>query len=189
LPGAAIEAKSVARFFAKSEVLSGAAATADQFLTKESAFDAVHFAGHAIWNERSPRHAALRFARDSRHPMGDLHADELREHPIGRTRLAVLAACDTARGRVTGAGPLSFARAYSAIGVPQVIGSLWPVDDAASEAFFSHFYEALTRGESPAEALNAAQRREIESNESGPASWATFQLYSGTSGFGGKGTS
>jgi len=180
LSAATGEAEAAARLFPSSTVLRGHEATADRFLAEAGRHDVAHFAGHGVWNEQHPRLASLRFAPDGRHRDGALHADELRAVDPGRTRLVVLAACDTARGQLTSAGALSFARTFAASGVRSVVGSLWPVDDRASKRFFISFYGALTRGKSPAEALRAAQRDLIAAAQSGPADWGAFQLYVGS---------
>jgi CHAT domain-containing protein/tetratricopeptide (TPR) repeat protein len=165
-----LEATVAARSFPSSVVVRGRDATADRFLQEAGGHDVVHFAGHARWNERQPRRAALLLS-DRR-----LFAEELSRQAFARTRLVVLAGCDTARGRLTTAGPLSLARTFAAAGVPHVIGSLWPVDDQESVVFFRSFYETLADGASPASAVAIAQC-EVAAR-SGPATWATFQIYS-----------
>jgi len=172
------EGKRAARQFEESRILTGADATADHLLESAGEFDVLHFAGHAEANERQPRLATLRCAPVSGRENGALYAWEIAARRFPKTRLIVLAACDTARGRLVGTGLLGFARSFIAAGVPRVVGSLWAVDDDASAEFFSRFYEALSTGTGSAAALRQAQRAAIASHEfSNPASWATFQLY------------
>jgi CHAT domain-containing protein len=175
LNGVSAEARNAAGLFPNSKILEGSELTPERFLQSCSAYDAVHFAGHAIWNERRPRFAALRLAPSNEHVDGSLYAFEVAGHRFPQTRLVVLAGCDTARGRLAGVGLLSFARTFLAAGVPQVVGSLWPVDDQESVSIFNDFYASLARHASPAAALRAAQRAAI--SREGPAQWATFQLY------------
>jgi CHAT domain-containing protein len=188
LAAAAREARAAARAFRTAALVDDRSATAARFLAEAGRYDVAHFAGHGVWNERNPRLASLRFAADAAHPDGAMHADELRGSDPGKTRLVVLAACDTARGQVTNAGALSFARAFAARGVPAVVGSLWPVDDEASEQFFTSFYGALARGKTPAEALRAAQRDSISRPDAGLGLWGAFQLYVGSKRAAEKGT-
>jgi CHAT domain-containing protein/tetratricopeptide (TPR) repeat protein len=175
------EARSAAAAFSRALVLDGPSATPSRFLAEAVRFDVVHFAGHAVWNEREPQLAALRLAPDATSRDGALHAFEVGSHRFKRTGLVVLAACDTARGRVAGPGLLSFARTFVASGVPRVIGSLWPADDASSARLFAWFYDALMRGLEPAEALREAQKKTMELFGSAPRGWAAFQIYVGSS--------
>jgi CHAT domain-containing protein len=172
------EGERAARQFRESRILRGANATADQLLDSAAEFEIVHFAGHGEANERQPRLATLRCASTSRRSDGALYAWEIATRRFPKTRLAVLAACDTARGRLVGTGLLGFARSFIAAGVPRVVGSLWAVNDDASAVLFSRFYTVLSTGASSAAALRQAQLAAIASHEfNGPASWATFQLY------------
>jgi CHAT domain-containing protein len=178
LPSALREGERAAHQFGESRILRGADATADRLLASAGEFEVVHFAGHGEANERQPRLATLRCASTASRSDGALYAWEIAARRFPKTRLAVLAACDTASGRLVGTGLLGFARSFIAAGVPRVVGSLWAVDDDASAVLFSRFYAALSKGASSASALRQAQRAAIASHEfSGPASWATFQLY------------
>ncbi|HSY47506.1 MAG TPA: CHAT domain-containing protein [Thermoanaerobaculia bacterium] len=172
------EGERAARQFRESRILRGPEATADRLLESAGKFEVVHFAGHGEANERQPRMATLRCASTTSRADGALYAWEISARRFPKTRLIVLAACDTARGRLVGTGLLGFARRFIAAGVPRVVGSLWDVEDHASAELFSHFYGALSTGASSASALRQAQRAAIASHEfSGPATWATFQLY------------
>ena len=131
-----------------------------------------------MWTERQPRFAALLLVADGNRPSGSLYAYEVANTPFCRTRLVVLAACDSARGRVSGVGLLRLARAFTAAGVPRVIGTLWPVDDKASVRLFEGFYAALARQTPPARALHEAQLKMLTSH--GPAKWAGYQIYTGS---------
>jgi CHAT domain-containing protein len=171
------EARSAARTFGTSLVLTGGEATAPAMLAAAGDYEIFHFAGHAVWNERRPQLAALRLAPDGAHSDGSLYAREVTGQRFRKTRLVVLAGCDTARGRPAGVGLLSFTRTFLAAGVPEAIGSLWPVGDEESARFFGTFYCALARDPSPAAALRQAQRDAMI--REGPSAWATYQLYDG----------
>jgi CHAT domain-containing protein len=77
---------------------------------------------------------------------------------LPRTRLVVLAACRTAAGVVSRSeGALSLARPFLAAGVPNVIASLWDVDDALSRRFFVALHRALLADGEPLSALRRVQ--------------------------------
>lgn len=174
LPRIEDESRRVARSFSQALLLEGAEATGERLLAEARRYEVLHYGGHALWNERQPRYAALLLRPDRRRPGGSLYAYEIGPEAFAGTRLVVLAACDTARGRAAGVGLLSFARTFVAAGVPDVIGSLWPAEDDASAELFAAFYAGLHRGAVPAEALRTAQRSMLQSP---PRTWAAFQLY------------
>jgi CHAT domain-containing protein len=74
-------------------------------------------------------------------------------------RLCVLSACETGLGDLTeGEGVVGLQRAFHVAGCPNVVGSLWRVDDAATAALMTQFYyELRVNKQSPLEALRAAQ--------------------------------
>jgi CHAT domain-containing protein/Tfp pilus assembly protein PilF len=79
---------------------------------------------------------------------------------LGKLRLCVLSACETGLGDLTaeGEGVIGLQRAFHVAGCPNVIGSLWAVDDAATAALMAQFYHELrVNKQGPLEALRAAQ--------------------------------
>ncbi len=79
--------------------------------------------------------------------------------PLENLRLCVLSACETGLGDLTeGEGVLGLQRAFHAAGCPNVVGSLWKVDDEATAALMAQFYHELRINKrSPLEALREAQ--------------------------------
>jgi CHAT domain-containing protein/Tfp pilus assembly protein PilF len=79
--------------------------------------------------------------------------------PLENLRLCVLSACETGLGELTeGEGVLGLQRAFHAAGCPNVVGSLWQVDDAATAALMAQFYHELRANRRPPlEALRQAQ--------------------------------
>jgi CHAT domain-containing protein len=98
--------------------------------------------------------------------------------------LVVLSACETATGKiVNGEGIVGLTRAFMFAGTPRVICSLWKVDDEATRALMTRFYELWNPkdgkpGLSTAEALRKAQEF-VRSQErwKHPFYWAAWVLW------------
>jgi len=197
LPGAAQEADLIARRYGASGELGIVDVAA---LARGEAGDVLHIAGHARVNDDSPWQSG--FYADVEAPAnagastlrGGAPADSttfsrefatgpvVRAWEIARTRLpyalAVLAGCETAGGRRTsGEGVLGLTSAFVSAGVPVVVSSLWPVDDAATARLMTAFYDELARGKTVATALRLAQAA-VRSNPSTshPFYWAGFTV-------------
>ena len=112
--------------------------------------------------------------------LSDLNRQRLR-----RTRVVTLAACRTAAGPVSRVeGSLSLSRPFLAAGVPDVVASLWDIDDALSRRFFVSLHRALARGEEPLIALRAVQLALLDGPESSlahPSTWGAFVCTGGLS--------
>jgi CHAT domain-containing protein/Tfp pilus assembly protein PilF len=79
--------------------------------------------------------------------------------PLEDLRLCVLSACETGLGGLTEAeGVMGLQRSFHAAGCPDVVGSLWKVDDEATAALMTQFYHELrVKKRTPLEALREAQ--------------------------------
>lgn len=180
LPDAAGEAREIAALYTDSKLLLDAAATKRTFESTAGSFDVVHFAGHAVSNVDYPALSNLRLAGMPGDSNGMLFAHEIANIPFERTRLVVLAACQTSAGRIRrGEGVFNLARPFLAAGVPAVVASLWDVDDRATRALFVAFHRALSGGATPADALRAAQIGALEQSDPqrrDPANWASFAV-------------
>jgi CHAT domain-containing protein len=179
LPGAEGEAEAIARLYPRSELLTGSRATKGAFLDGVRASQVVHYAGHAASSAEPPFTARLLFARDPRTgDSGALYLHDLGRRDLPRTRVVVLAACRTAAGKVSRVeGALSLGRPFLAAGVPDVVASLWDIDDSVSRQFFVAFHRALMAEGDPDLALRKAQLvllRGEDATLAHPASWAAF---------------
>ena len=105
---------------------------------------------------------------------GLLTAAEILEMDL-QAELAVLSACDTGRGRITGDGVVGLSRALITAGVPSVIVSLWAVPDAPTAALMTEFYRQLQPGQTKAQALRQAMLVTLETHPE-PINWAAFTL-------------
>jgi CHAT domain-containing protein len=79
--------------------------------------------------------------------------------PLEDLRLCVLSACETGLAELTEAeGLMGLQRAFHAAGCPNVVGSLWKVDDEATAALMTQFYHELrVKKRTPLAALREAQ--------------------------------
>ena len=184
LPHAEEEASRLARLFAGSTTLEGAAATKARFLTLARLHGFIHFAGHSLVNPRHPQFSSLLFAADAATgDTGDLYAYEVASARLHGTSLVFLSACATAAGPApAGEGDLSIGRAFLASGVPVVIGSLWPIGDLASERLAFEFYRGISEGRNPGSALRLAQLAMFHGPDpllTSPDAWAPLELIGG----------
>jgi CHAT domain-containing protein len=158
LAAARKEAETVAALYPRSDLLLGPQATKRQFMERFGAFDIVHFAGHAQANALYPELSYLMFASDASSESGLLLPDDVNGLTASRTRVLVLAGCDTGTGRTRqGEGVMSLARAFIDRGTPSVIAALWAVDDEESSVLLSELHRALRKGADAPDALRRAQ--------------------------------
>jgi CHAT domain-containing protein len=178
------EAAAVAGNYAVSRVLSGAAATKRAVLEAATLVPVVHFAAHAVADERNPE--ASRLLLPSADGRGDsaLRASEITSAAFGRVALVVLGACSTADGDVYRTeGVMSLARPFLAAGVPSVVATLWDVDDEAAAFVLTAFHREFSRHGDAASALRAAQLAAMASDDprlAQPSAWAGFEVLGAT---------
>lgn len=93
-----------------------------------------------------------------------------------QAEMAVLSACDTGRGKISGDGVIGLSRGYISAGVPTIVVSLWPVSDAATMVLMSLYYEAMLTGADKAAALRTAM---LQTRKQFPNAreWAPFTIY------------
>ena len=141
----------------------------------------VHFASHALINDRHPELSGLVLSLVDR--KGEPQDGFLRLMDVYKLQLdaelVVLSACRTAQGRdVTREGLVGLARGFMHAGAPRVVASLWDVRDAATAELMKRFYTSMLRDKKrPAAALRAAQLSlRSEPRWSAPVYWAGFTL-------------
>ncbi len=107
-------------------------------------------------------------------------AAEIRKLNLSGTSLVMLSACESGLGQAqAGQGMAGMFSSFHAAGAQNVIGTLWPVDDAATVAFVERFYDHLWRqGKSVSEAIRGAQIDMLSAADAGlrshPYAWAAF---------------
>jgi CHAT domain-containing protein len=158
LPGTEKEGEIVASHFAGGArvVLQGAAATPEAVLGALKGKSYWHFASHGAFSWEDARSSALVM-----HGLAPLTVGRLLEtEGLGHPRLVVLSACETGLSEIT-RNPDEFVGlpgTFIALGAAGVLGTLWPVSDAATALLIARFYELhLGEGLSSPTALRRAQ--------------------------------
>ncbi len=175
LPGADDEVRYLARRFVTREIVrADVAADAVAGAVPGAAPSVIHVAAHYHVDADRPWSSAVVL----RGPDGE--ASRLRAGDVVGLRtpasLVVLAACESARGRVAaGEGVLGIGSAFLVAGARAVVATLWPVDDGATARLCTAFYDALARGRTVAGALDEARCRLRDDPETEhPGCWAGF---------------
>jgi tetratricopeptide (TPR) repeat protein len=167
LRGSRREARLLERRYRNVDVGSAEVA-ADSNLAWARSADVVHVAAHLYLDDASPWRSEIRLG-----PAGapaNLSAARIASVDLS-ARLAVLSSCSSAGGRVlSGEGVIGVTGAFLSAGVPTVVATLWPVDDATTAMLMERFYERLAQGDPVAGALAAAK----ETIRSGPTTRAPF---------------
>jgi tetratricopeptide (TPR) repeat protein len=176
LPRARNELADSARLYPASHIYVGSEATASALSNAIGRVDVVHFAGHAVGNPEFPFRSALTVAPEPGR-VGVLRPTDLAGLSAGRTRIVILSACSTASATTAfGEGALSLARPFLAAGVPDVLGTLWDVDDDAAAALVPRFHRRLRAGVAPSQALREAQ---LELKSSSDSRLRDYRAWSG----------
>jgi CHAT domain-containing protein len=175
LEGSGREARLVARNSPDAEVRLRRDASAGYLKHAPlEGFRVIHFATHAVVDERSTARTVLALAPDSSESglvgPGDLAALRL------DADLVVLSGCRTAGGvLVEGEGVQGLTAPLIQAGARSVVASQWRIGDRSTISFVRDFYQALATGAPVGDALRTAKldalRRGAPSRE-----WAAFTL-------------
>jgi CHAT domain-containing protein len=182
LQGSLREIESLSRIYhgLDTRILTSTEATPAHVLTYLGHADIVHLAVHAVAEREDPEHSGLVLASSGNGP-GSLSARDILKLHLPRTRLVVMAACDTNTGPVSASeGSLSIGSAFLTAGVPAVVGSLWKVNDSSTMRLSLHFHEELRRGADALSALRTAQLQELATSQArSDWTWASFEVFGG----------
>lgn len=149
----------------------------------------LHIATHGFFEESSEdvinddplTHSGLLLAnlKESASPEeenGIITAKEVAQLDLAGSKLVVLSACETGKGKVVnGEGVYGLQRAFQVAGADNVIISLWKVDDAATQLLMTYFYETYLQSKDPRSALRKAQIR-LQSDYPHPNYWGAFYV-------------
>lgn len=178
LPEAATEAREVGRLYGGGDVLVSGAATEEAVKAGAGAHEILHFATHAISQATQPMYSSLVLATQSDREDGLLEAREIVRMDL-RAELAVLSACETARGDISeGEGVVGLSWAFLVAGCPRTIVTQWRADSAAAAKTMILFHRRIAAtegGGSVAGALRDAQLAVLRTPRfSHPYYWGGF---------------
>ncbi|MFM7087486.1 MAG: CHAT domain-containing protein [Cyanobium sp.] len=184
LPATRTEAESIRSLFPRHEVSMVLDEQANLRWATDPAlaqYRRLHFATHGLLNLEKPALSGLvlsRWDRQGRPLNGYFQLADVFNLNLN-AETVVLSACDTGLAKeVRGEGLVGMTRGFLYAGSQRVVVSLWKVDDKATAALMTRFYQAMEREKlPPSQALRVAQRHLITIPQwSSPYYWAAFVL-------------
>ncbi|MFI5179334.1 MAG: CHAT domain-containing protein [Vicinamibacterales bacterium] len=166
LPDAERQARMLAELYGpnRTQLFVGASATEPRVRAAATDASVLHFATHGVVDDGNPMYSFLQLTRAGQKDAdtdGRLEAWEIQSLRLNAA-VAVLTACDTARGRIGGGeGVIGLAWAFFAAGTPATVVSLWKLESGSATALTLGLHErlraSLLRGHADvAEGLRAA---------------------------------
>jgi len=187
LPDAEKEVNFLGRLYGpgNSRLLIGEQAQEAIVKAEAGKYEVLHFATHAVLDDRNPLYSRIILSRaeGDAHEDGLLEAWEIMKLDLD-AELAILSACQTARGRVAaGEGVIGMSWALFVAGSPAAIVSQWKVDSARSAELMIEFHRNLRQKQrdsrltyTRSESLRQASLKLLHSTYNHPAYWAAFIL-------------
>lgn len=186
LPEAEQEVRALGQLYGspRSKIYIGPEARENRVKTQAGQARILHFAKHGTLNNVSPMYSHLVLTPGDKKEEGLLEAWDLMQMDL-KADLAVLSACETARGRYgAGEGMIGLTWAMFVAGVPSTVVSQWKVESAGTRDLMVNFHRALITqpGAGKAkptktEALRQASLKLMRNPEtSHPFYWAGFVL-------------
>lgn len=175
------EAKQVLNYY-QGELLQGAMANREQFLSKAPAYAILHFATHGQTDIYDGDYAYLVLAPDSigSNDYSKLFVKDLYNQQW-KAQLAVLSACETGIGSFRlGEGVISLGRGFAQAGVRSSVSTLWKINDAKTAELMSLFYQNLKQGARKDDALQKAKMDQLTAGShelAHPFYWAAYLPY------------
>lgn len=160
LPDAAAEAREVGQLYGGGDVLVEREATEEAVKAAAAQHDILHFATHGIAQTAQPLYSSLVLTTKSDREDGLLEAREIARMNL-RAQLAVLSACETARGAIAeGEGVIGLSWAFLIAGCPRTVVTQWRAASSPTAKAMVEFHRRIARtegGGSVAGALRDAQ--------------------------------
>src|SRR5262245_47987174 len=184
LPEAEAEVRALGRLYGarRSKIYIGAEAREDRLKAEAGQSRILHFATHGVLNNAAPLYSYLALANGDKNEDGMLEAWELMQLDL-KAELAVLSACETARGRTSaGEGVIGLTWALFVAGTPATVVSQWEVESASARDLMLGFHRQLQAPRAAgkltkAESLRRAALKLMKNPAtSHPFYWAGFVL-------------
>jgi len=126
-----------------SMLLTGSAAKVETVKAEAGKYRILHFATHGVLDNDNPLYSHLLLTGTAATDSGFLEAREIMQLDL-HADVAVLSACDTARGRVrAGEGLIGMSWALFIAGTPTTVVSQWKVDSASTASIMIAFHRIL----------------------------------------------
>jgi CHAT domain-containing protein len=125
-------------------IYTGAEAREDRAKAEMGHYRILHFATHGVLDSTSPMYSNIVLSTDDKSPDdGLLEAWEIMRLDL-KADLAVLSACDTARGKTAGGeGVIGMSWAFFVAGCPTTVVSQWKIDSASTAQLMIEFHKNL----------------------------------------------
>lgn len=177
LKNAEKEVRRISEIFSSVEwdVKIGIDATEEHFRKNAPGSHIIHIASHGLFSiENAIDSHSILLSPSSDHD-GMLRADEIYNLNLGEVQLIVLSICNGSLYRFgPGDEPFGIIPALITSGAANIIGTLWPLEDAVGRQMMVDFYKALQEV-NPAQALRKAACLLIEAKAT-VGQWASFTL-------------
>lgn len=180
LYGSQEELESIKSILGSVEVYSGNMATKKNFnkAIKAKDFELLHLALHGYPNQENALNSKLVFSNSHQSSeSSELYLYELYSLDLP-AKLVVLSACETSLGQWSkGEGIMNLARGFVYNGNPNIVTSLWKLNDRKSAKIMDFFYRNLFQEKPIGESLREAKLKLIQSSDeltSHPANWAAM---------------
>jgi CHAT domain-containing protein len=171
------EVSAIAKLFpGRSQVVIDELAREKDVKTWLRDFDVIHLSVHGKFDAAEPMLSYLSLARGAGDD-GRLAAAEMFGLALDKSRLVVLAGCETGRAEAThGNEILGMIRALLYAGTGTLVLSHWKVDSEATALWMQTFYEAAFSRPMPEAARAALVKVKSNSVYSHPYYWAAFTI-------------
>jgi CHAT domain-containing protein/tetratricopeptide (TPR) repeat protein len=183
LPEAEAEVKALGQLYgSRSKIYVHAAAGEARLKAEAAEAGILHIATHGVLNDAAPMYSHLALATNNDKEDGLVEAWELMQLDL-KADLAVLSACETARGQIgNGEGVIGLSWALFVAGVPSTLVSQWKVESSSTRDLMLGFHRNLKGtsakpGAPKAEALRRAVLPLLKKPATNhPFYWAGFVL-------------
>ncbi len=179
------EVEDIQRILGGDLLLQGQA-TKQMFQQMANQYRIIHISSHAAALDTAGLDSWIAFADNGLEENNyKLYLSELYAMQIP-AELAVLSACETGRGRISGGeGMMSLARGFAFAGCQSIINTLWQVNHSSTTQIMDHLYEQLAQGKNKDEALHLAklaylQNDQLDNIGRHPYYWSAFRQIGNT---------